>query len=208
MVRESRSLLAIPIALKVLIAARLVDEHMMLVAFGLNEGQGATDILGLLNTSSWSWVDTYTPNKEWLLYKANSTAGGDGKQISTITATTSIPPPVYSNSTIESHRNGTLAGGDKNNTGRANNDHDSSDEEQALHLRFGVVAGVISGSVVVVGYPLRRGSLIESTYINASEGWSRHLFILLGVCSEKEETQGSRAARKYMLGVACYSQAG
>lgn len=127
---------------------------MMLVAFGLNEEQGASDILGLLNTSSWSWVSKYTPNKDWLLYKANNTAGSDSRQISTITATTSILPPVYSNSTIKSHRNGSLAGNDKNSTGRTSNEHDTSDEEQALHLRFGVVAGVISGSVVVVGKPV------------------------------------------------------
>ena len=48
------------------VIARLVDENLMLVVFGLgSDGKGLKEV-SLLDTSTWNWVPGYQPNLSWL----------------------------------------------------------------------------------------------------------------------------------------------
>ncbi|KAI8643455.1 hypothetical protein BD408DRAFT_431485 [Parasitella parasitica] len=102
--------------------AYLVD-NFMLVAFGLSGDNTGFDDVNILSTSSWSWITQYTANVAWLSGNTSSTNGG-----------------VRNNT-------GNILDHDPNSNVERN-EHEVSTETR---IKAGVIAGVVSGGVVVLG---------------------------------------------------------
>lgn len=115
--------------------AYLVDD-VLLVAFGLGGDDKGFDDVNILSTSSWSWITQYTANAAWLA--GNTTNGVVKNNTGNI-----IDKKINFVFTIASG-NGTAydPNGKKNET-----DHDNSSETR---IKAGVIAGVVSGGVVIV----------------------------------------------------------
>ncbi|CEP16492.1 hypothetical protein [Parasitella parasitica] len=102
--------------------AYLVD-NFMLVAFGLSGDNTGFDDVNILSTSSWSWTTQYTANVAWLSGNTSSTNGAVRNNTGNIT-------DHDPNSNIEK------------------SEHEVSTETR---IKAGVIAGVVSGGVVILG---------------------------------------------------------
>ncbi|KAI7889208.1 uncharacterized protein EV154DRAFT_424297 [Mucor mucedo] len=113
-------------------------DDVLLVTFGLGGDEKGFDDVNILSTSSWSWITQYTANTAWL---AGNTTNG-----------------VVKNNT------GNKMSYDPN--GKKNEaDHDNSSETR---IKAGVIAGVVSGGVVIVSirYALKRNESLINYYLS------------------------------------------
>ncbi|KAK4522008.1 uncharacterized protein ATC70_004547 [Mucor velutinosus] len=102
--------------------AYLVDDFM-LVTFGLSGDNTGFNDVNILSTSSWSWITQYTANVAWL---SGNTSSTDGKVRNNTGNITDLDP----NANIEGK------------------EHEISTEAR---IKAGVIAGVVSGGVVILG---------------------------------------------------------
>ncbi|GAN06340.1 kelch repeatcontaining protein [Mucor ambiguus] len=102
--------------------AYLVDDFM-LVVFGLSGDNTGFDDVNILSTSSWSWITQYSANVAWL---SGNTSSTNGKVRGNTGNSTDDDP----NAKIEG------------------NEHEVSTETR---IKAGVIAGVVSGGVVILG---------------------------------------------------------
>ncbi|KAI8882593.1 galactose oxidase [Backusella circina FSU 941] len=107
--------------------AYLVDDYM-LVVFGLGGDARGLDDVSILSTSSWSWITQYTANSDWLSGNTSSAAGAVKNSTGNGITSSSYDPDTYKSR-------------------EENNDTVSTD----TRIKAGVIAGVVSGAVVVLG---------------------------------------------------------
>ncbi|KAI8062427.1 hypothetical protein BC940DRAFT_308995 [Gongronella butleri] len=96
-------------------------DQLMLVSFGSAPGNDGYNDVNILDTAEWQWISTYTPNPKWL--SGNFSSSG-----------------VISNSS-----------GEANGGSAAANTPNSNGGSSETRIKAGVIAGIISGAVVVLG---------------------------------------------------------
>lgn len=114
----------------------------MLVTFGLSGDNTGFNDVNILSTSSWSWITQYTANVAWLSGNTSSTNG----KVRSNTGTQSLYYFVAKYSYASSVGNSTDY--DPNSKVKEN-EHEVSTETR---IKAGVIAGVVSGGVVIVSY--------------------------------------------------------
>ncbi|ORE04572.1 hypothetical protein BCV72DRAFT_257216 [Rhizopus microsporus var. microsporus] len=96
--------------------------NYLLVMFGIGDGDTGFDDVNLLSTTSWTWVNQYTPNPAWL-------SGNDSN--SSNSSNSGLDPfydPNYGNS----------------------NDETAYKVDPDSRIKAGITAGAVSGSVVII----------------------------------------------------------
>lgn len=111
----------------------------MLVTFGLSDDNTGFDDVNILSTSSWSWITQYNANAAWLA--GNTTSAGVPKSKKKKKGFPLINPYISHHFVID---NDTMY--DPNSNTNKNDQNISSE----TRIKAGVIAGVVSGGVVIV----------------------------------------------------------
>lgn len=155
-------------------AIALLIDDLMLIMFGRGSNKQGYNDVGVLSTSTWSWKSRYTSNPAWLsgnlsashgvVKNSTGTYGGD-------TRSNSRDPDSAPSFPVFKQDNTTLS----NTTSETPHEHRG-------RITAGIIAGVISGGVVVVC--VCQFLLLYHSWINASSSssslpldWRRCLFV-------------------------------
>lgn len=124
------------------LAIALLIDDLMLIMFGRGSNKQGYNDVGVLSTSTWSWRSRYTSNPAWLsgnlsashgvVKNSTGTYGGD-------TRSNSRDPDSAPSFPVFKQDNTTLS----NTTSETPHEHQG-------RITAGIIAGVISGGVVVV----------------------------------------------------------
>ncbi|KAI8079752.1 uncharacterized protein BX664DRAFT_361928 [Halteromyces radiatus] len=141
---NSPSIIGVPPKPRKYHQANLMD-NLMIVTFGFEKtGTGYNDV-NILDTRNWQWITTYTPNLGWLSGNISSNSG-------TARNSSGIYSNPYAGNQDPNYPKGTPYAWDDPNSS-SGEDPESHEENNPTEskIKAGVVAGIISGAVVVLG---------------------------------------------------------
>lgn len=124
--------------------ARLVGPESLLVCFGLTDVLATSDV-NLLDLRTGSWVTTYTPDAAWLAGNATTAAFNSTLHLTndSLATNTTLHP------TNDTHPTQTATASSITLSSAITK---GTTESEPSHVGAGILAGVISGGVVVVSH--------------------------------------------------------